>query len=54
MLVDVVVQQSAYHIVRRGYGVEIAGKVQVYLLHREYLSISSAGSAALYAKAGAK
>ena len=54
MLVEVVVQQGADHVVGGGDGVEVAREVQVDALHGQHLGVSAAGSAALHAEAGAE
>lgn len=46
-LVEVVVQDRGEHVVRRGDGVEVAGQVQVELLHRHDLRPPAARRAAL-------
>ncbi len=48
--VDVVVDQRREQIVRRGDGVEVAGEVEVHVLHRHDLRIAAAGRAALDAE----
>ena len=45
-----VVQHSGQKIVRSSDSVEIAGKVKVNVLHRHYLGITAACSAALHAE----
>ena len=50
--VDVVVDHRGEEIVRRGDGVEVAGEVEVHLLHRHDLRIAAAGRAAFDAEAG--
>ena len=50
--VDVVVDQRAEQVVRRGNGVEVAGEVQVDVLHRHDLGVAAAGSSALHAERG--
>ena len=47
---DMVVDHSAEEVVRSGYCVHISRKMKVYILHGYYLSISAAGSAALYSE----
>ena len=49
-LLNVVVKHGAKKIVSCSYSVKISGKVKVYVLHWHYLSVSSAGSASLYAE----
>ena len=51
MLVDVVVQQGGYHVVCGGDGVEVAGEVEVDLLHRQHLCVAAACCTALHAEA---
>ena len=53
VLVDIVVEQGADGVVGRGYGMEVACEVQVYLLHWQHLGIAATGSTALDAEAGA-
>ena len=48
--VDVVVDDRRQQVVRRGDGMEIAGEVQVHVLHRHDLRIAAAGSTALDAE----
>ncbi len=50
--VDVVVDQRAKQVVGGGDGVEIAGEVQIDVLHRHHLGIAAAGGTALDAEAG--
>ena len=52
--VDVVVDQRGEQVVRAGDGVEVAGEVEVDVLHRHDLGIAAAGRAALDAEAGAE
>ncbi|GJE30649.1 hypothetical protein LDDCCGHA_0818 [Methylobacterium oxalidis] len=52
--VDVVVDQRGGQRVRRGDGVEVAGEVQVDLLHRHDLRLAAARSTPLHAEAGAE
>ena len=49
-LLDVVVQHSGQQVVGRTDGMEVAGKVEIDILHRHHLSVSAAGSAALDAE----
>ena len=49
-LLDVVVQHGGQQVVGRADGVEIAGEVEVDVLHGHHLRIAAAGSAALYAE----
>ncbi len=51
MLIDVIVEQSRNHVMRTRYGVKIARKVKVYLLHRKNLCITATRSAALHSEA---
>jgi hypothetical protein len=53
-LEDVVVHEGHEGIVRRGDGVEVAGEVQVDLVHRQHLGVAAAGGAALHAQDGAE
>jgi hypothetical protein len=48
--VDVVVDHRRQQVVRAGDGVEIAGEVEVHVLHRHDLRIAAAGRAALHAE----
>ena len=48
--VDVVVDQRRQQVVRRGDGVEVAGEVEVDVLHRHDLGVAAAGGAALHAE----
>ena len=45
-----VVDHGCQQVVGSADGVEITGKMQVDVLHGDYLGIAAAGSAALYAK----
>ena len=49
-LIDVVVQHGGQQIVGRADGVEVAGKVEVDVLHGHHLGIAAAGGAALDAE----
>ena len=49
-LLDVVVEHGRQQVVRGTYGVEIAGKVEVYVLHRHHLGVSAPCGAALDAE----
>ena len=49
-LIDVVIQHGGQQVVGSADGVEVTGKVQVDVLHRDDLSVAAAGSAALNAK----
>ncbi len=49
--VDVVVDHRRQQVVRRGDGVEVAGEVQVDVLHRHDLGIAAARRTALHAEA---
>ena len=53
-LVNAVVDHSAQQVVCRGHGVNVAGKMQVDVLHGQHLRISAACGAALNAEYGAK
>ena len=50
--IEVVVDHRGQQIVRRGDGVEVAGEVEVDVLHRHDLRVAAAGRAALHAEAG--
>ena len=52
MLVQVVVQQGADSVVRRGHRMEVACKVQIDLLHRQHLGIATTGGTTLHAETG--
>ena len=52
--VDVVVQHRRQQIMGGGDGVEIAGEMEVDILHRHHLGMAAAGRTALDAKAGAE
>ena len=52
--VDVVVDQRREQVVGGGDGVEVAGEMEVDVLHRHDLRIAAAGGAALHAEAGAE
>ncbi len=49
-LMEVIVEHRGEQIVRRGDRVEIAGEVQVDLVHRDHLRVAAAGRAALDAE----
>ena len=49
-----VVDHGRQQVVGSADGVEITGKMQVDVLHGDYLGIAAAGSAALYAKDGSE
>ena len=49
-LLDVVIEQRREQVVGSADGVKIAGKMKVYVLHRDDLGIAAAGRAALDAK----
>ena len=49
-LLYVVIQHGGQQIVGGSYGVEIPGKMQVYIFHRNYLRVSASGGSALYAE----
>ena len=51
MLIEIVVEQGANHVVGRGDGVEIAREVQVDALHWQHLCVSAACCSALHAEA---
>ena len=51
VLIHVIVKQCSNHVVSRCYRMKISRKVQVDLIHRKHLRISSAGSSALHAEA---
>ena len=53
-LLDAVVDHGSQQVVGGANGVQIAGKVQVDILHGHHLCVTAAGSAALYAEHGAK
>ncbi len=53
-LLDVVVQHRGQQIVRRADGVEVAGEVEVDVLHGHHLGVSAAGGTALDAEDGAE
>ena len=44
------VKGSGHQVIGSGDGVDIAGKVQVEILHRDHLAVTAAGRAALDAK----
>ncbi len=52
--VDVVVDHRRQQVVRRGDRVEIAGEVEVHVLHRHDLRLAAAGRAALHAEVRAR
>ena len=52
--VDVVVDQRRQKVVRRGDGVEVAGEVQVHVVHRHDLRQAAAGRTPLHAEIGAE
>ncbi len=49
-LLQVVIQHGAAQVVGRGHGVNIAGEVQVDVLHGQHLGVSAAGGAAFDAE----
>ena len=51
-LLNVVIQHGGQQVVGRADGVEIAGEVEVDVLHGDHLSVAAAGGAALDAKHG--
>ena len=53
-LLDVVIQHRGEQVVRGAYGVEVAGEVQVYVLHGHDLGVAAARGAALDAEYGAE
>ena len=53
-LLDVVVEHGGQQVVGSADGVEVAGEVQVDILHGDDLSPAAAGSAALNAEDGAE
>mgnify|MGYP002508014807 CR=1 FL=1 len=53
-LVNMVIQHGGQQVVGSADGVEVAGKVEVDVLHRNDLSITAAGSAALDAEDGSQ
>ncbi len=53
-VLDVVVQQRRQQVVGRADGVEVAGEVQVDVLHGDDLGVAAAGRAALDAEHGAE
>ena len=52
--IDVIVDQRREQIVGGADGMEVAGEMEVDVLHRHDLGIAAAGSAALHAEAGAE
>ncbi len=52
--VDGIVDHRGEQVVGRGDGVEVAGEVQVDLIHRHDLGVAAAGRATLHAEAGAE
>ena len=53
-LIEVIVDHRGKKIVCRGYGVDVAGKVKVDILHRNDLRVSAAACAALYSEDGSE
>ena len=51
-VLDVIVDHRGEQVVGRGDGVEVAGEMQVDVLHRDYLRKAAAGRATLDAEAG--
>ena len=51
-LVDVIVEERRQQVVRGADGMEIAGEMQVDVLHRHHLRVAAAGGSALYPEAG--
>ena len=45
-----IVYNCGKKIVSRGYGVKISRKMQIYLVHRKNLRVSSSGGSALYSE----
>jgi len=52
--IDVIVDEGREQIVGGGDSVEIAGEMEVYILHRNDLGVTAAGGAAFHAEAGPK
>ena len=52
--IDVIVDQRREQVMRDADGVEVAGEMEVDVLHRHDLRIAAAGRAALHAEAGAE
>ena len=50
--IDVVVDQRRQQVVRGADRVEVAGEMQVDVLHRHHLGVTAAGSAAFHAERG--
>ena len=50
--IDVIVDQRRQQVMRRRYGVEVAGEVQIDVFHRNDLRVAAAGGAALHAEGG--
>lgn len=53
-LMDVVIDEGGKEVIGGGDGVDIAGKVQVDLLHGEHLGVAAARGAALETEHGAE
>ncbi len=53
-LVQMIVEHRGEQVVRRGDGVEIAGEVEIDLVHRHHLRVAAAGRAALDPEHGAQ
>ena len=51
VLETVVVQEGSNHVVSLSDGMEVASEMEVDLIHRQYLSITAAGSTTLHAEA---
>ena len=52
--IDVVVDQRREQVVRGGDGVEVAGEMEVHVLHRHDLRVAAAGGTALDAEIGSE
>jgi hypothetical protein len=50
--IDVIVEHRRQQIVGRRNGVEVAGEVQIDVLHRHHLGVTAAGGTALHAERG--
>ena len=51
---EVVVQHGCEQIVRGGYRMDVSGKMQVDIFHRDYLAVSSSGRTSFDAEAGSE
>ena len=49
-LINMVVEHGCQEIVCGADGVEVAGEVEVYVLHRDDLCVAASGSSSLYAE----